>query len=167
MNKVFYIIALIFSVVFFFIVGYYVSEVSAARSLLFYDSYMNLYSSYGNSMTSLYSISPERLTEQGGIVCLFFFLFFIFVDIMGLVKVKTPTTRVLSIIGIALGGLFILWDLMMMSSPGSMSFDEVGIGFLIYALIAMAFSLVGLIQSIKFSRVQGIVGNPTDGLLDS
>lgn len=167
MNKVFYIIALVFSVVFFFIVGYYVSEVSTARSLLFYDSYMNLYSSYGSNMTSLYSISPERLTEQGGIISLFFFLFFIFVDIMGLIRVKTTTSRVFSIIGIALGALFILWDLIMMSSPGALSFDEVGIGFLIYALITMAFSIVGLIQSIKFFNSNGVVGNPTSELLDS
>lgn len=154
MNKAFYIISLVFSVVFAVIIIYYIEEVSSARIDYIFSSYpSSSYDTYG-AYTSSYA-SPsyyEEYTQQAGLISLFFILFFITTDILGLLKVKTKTTKVLSIVGISIGGLFLIWDIMMIGSPGAMTFDEVGPGFFFYMLIVLAFSIVGLIQSVRFSN---------------
>ena len=163
MNKAFYIISLIFSVVFIIVVSYYVEEVSSARLDYLISSYSS-YDSYGSTYVS--SSYYEEYTMQGGLISLFFILFFITTELLGLLKVKTKTTKVMSIIGISLGGLFLLWDLAVIASPGAMSFDEVGPGFVFYALIVLAFSIVGLIQSIRFANRKSAPATGSD-LLDS
>ncbi|MCR9174311.1 MAG: hypothetical protein NXI10_17570 [bacterium] len=152
MNRAFYIVGIVFSVIFFFVCGYYIAEVHDARMMdLFasgpYGSY-DLYSSFGSGIA-------ESLTEEAGMVSLFFFLSFITIDLLGLLKVKTSTAKVMSIIGLAISGIFLLWNFAMLSSPGSLSFDEVGVGFLLYCFIMLAFTIVGLIQSVKYAKNQG------------
>lgn len=110
-----------------------------------YSSY-NTYS-YGSNLSS-------SLTEEAGLISLFFFLAFIAIDLLGLVKVKTKTMKVMAIIGLAISGLFLLWNVAMLTSPGSLSFDEVGLGFMFYSLIMLAFCVVGLVQSIRFVKMK-------------
>ena len=162
MNRALYIIGIVFSLVFFIVAGYYVGEVSSARMQDIFSSY-DTFNSYSYSSYD----SSSDLTMEAGMVSLFFFLFFIFADIMGIVKVKTTTMRVFGIIGLAITGLFLLWNLGMMTSPGSMSFDEVGIGFMFYCFISLAFSIVGLIQSVRFKQRKPNVGISSNNLLDS
>lgn len=167
MNKVFYIIAMVLSVVFAVVIVYYVEEVSSARFEYIMSSTYSSYDTYGTYTPSYTSSSSyEEITQQAGLISLLFFLFFIATDILGLLKVKTKTTKVLSIIGVSFGGLFLIWDIMMIASPGAMTFDEVGGGFFLYVFIALAFSIVGLIQSIRFAngKTKTVGGND---LLDS
>lgn len=180
MSKVLYIIGIVLSVVFLFVCGYYVSEVDAAQRADFMnylssslDSYG--YGGYSSSLSSLNDGVAEDLTVEGGLISLLFFAFFIFADVTGIVKVKTTTMKVFGIIGLSISGLFLLLDFLMIASPGSMSFDEIGGGFVFYCFIMLAFSIVGLVQSINFAK-QGqapvpIAGNPvgnsTRDLLDS
>ncbi len=148
MNKAFYISSLALSFIFLFVTAYYIQEVESARYASFSDSiysYSSGYSSYNYN-------SGSSETEEGGLVALLFLLFFITTDILGLVRIKRTTTKVLSIIGISIGGIFILWDVLMISSPSSISFDEVGAVFLLYSFVVIAFSIVGIIQSTRFSR---------------
>jgi hypothetical protein len=153
MNKTFYILGIVFSVVFFIVIAYYVEEVNS------YDSYS--YSSY-------YSYdSSTGITSEAGIISVLFILFFIAMDILGLLKIKTRTIKVLSIIGLSLSGLFLLWAIAMLSDPGAISFDEAGPGFWLYALITLAFSITGLIQSIQFAKKKRGGGNTSNDLLDS
>lgn len=72
--------------------------------------------------------------------------------LLGLINIKRVTNKVLSIIGLSLAALFLLWDLVMLSSPSNLSFDEVGIGFFFFTLVIVAFSIVGIIQSNRFKR---------------
>lgn len=125
------------------IVIYYIELVTSAR-------YSYLYSSYGDRGLSYYSGSTE--TKEAGLVSLFFFLFFIMTFLLGLINIKRATNKVLSIIGLSLAALFLLWDLVMLSSPSNLSFDEVGIGFFFFTLVIVAFSIVGIIQSNRFKR---------------
>ncbi len=162
MNRALYIIGIVFSLVFFIVAGYYVGEVNSARM----DSILSSYDTFNSYSYSSYDSSSD-ITMEAGMVSLFFFLFFIFANIMGIVKVKTTTMRVFGIIGLAITGLFLLWNLGMMTSPGSMSFDEVGIGFMFYCFISLAFSIVGLIQSIRFKQRKFNVGISSNNLLDS
>ncbi len=151
MNKALYIIGIFFAIVFFFICGFYIVEVNDARLVDLYSS-----SSYGYDSYSSYSYDfgiADSLTEEAGFVSLFFFLSFVAIDLLGLLKVKTKTTKVMSIIGLAFSGLFIVWDFAMISSPGSISFHEVGMGFLLYCVIMLAFCIVGLIQSFQYAKI--------------
>ncbi len=149
MNKAFYIAGIVFSIIFFFICGFYIAAVNEAHYIDYlsysYDSYSSY--SYGSGIAS-------SLTEEGGMISLFFFLSFIVIDLLGLIKVKTTTMKVMGIIGLSISGIFLLWDFAMISSPGSMSYDEVGIAFLLYCFIMLAFCIVGLIQSVKFAKMQ-------------
>ena len=71
---------------------------------------------------------------------------------MNLVKVKTATSKVLSIIGLSITVLAIAWDGLMISSPSHISYDEVGPAWIVYGLIALAFAIVHLVQSVKYGK---------------
>lgn len=163
--KAVYIVGIVLSVIFLFVIGFFVAEVESAR----YSSYYNPYDTYGsyNSYSSYNNGSDE--TMLGAIVSFFFFSFFIFSGIIGLIKVKTTTNKVFSIIGLSISGIFFLWNLLMMFSPGALSFDEVGIGFVFYCFIMLAFMIVGLVQAIKFAKPSINVASsiPSRDLLDS
>lgn len=146
MNKAFYIAGTALSVIFIFVCAYYASEVSSARIMSVFEAIDSF-----DFSTPLYS-SAEVLTEEAGIVIIFFLLFFLATDLLGLLFVKTKTTKVMSIIGISLCSLFLIWDLLMLSSPGGISFDEVGPVFLLYGLLVLAFNIVGIVQSVRYSN---------------
>jgi hypothetical protein len=95
-------------------------------------------------------------TEEGALVSLFFFIFFITTFLLGLTRIKRVVNKVLSIIGLVLSALFLLWDLVMLSSPSNLSFDEVGIGFLFFMPVIVAFSIVGIVQSDRYKK-QGVL----------
>lgn len=102
-----------------------------------------------------YNFSSVK-TEEGALVSIFFFLFFITTFLLGLIKIKRVTNKVLSIIGLSISALFLLWDLVMLSSPSNLSFDEVGVGFFFFTPLITAFSIVGIVQSNRFKR-QGVL----------
>jgi hypothetical protein len=163
--KALYIVGIVLSVIFLFVIGFFIAEVESARFSSYYNPY-DTYSSY-NSYSSYNNGSDE--TMLGAIVSFFFFSFFIFSGILGLVKVKTITNKVFSIIGICISGIFFLWNLLMMFSPGSLSFDEVGIGFVFYCFIMLAFMIVGLVQAVKHEKSNRIMANSVGStdMLDS
>ena len=143
MNKALYIVGIVFSVIFLILTFGYAEEVSSARwtdySYYSYDYYY-------------YDYSASDLTMNAALWSLFFFLSFIAIDLLGLLKVKTKTTKILSIIGLSLSGMFVLWNFAVLSSPGSLSFDEVSPAWVFYCLAMLAFTIIGLIQSIRFGR---------------
>jgi len=147
MNKALYIVGIVFSVIFLILSVGYADEVSSARwndySYYSYD-YYDSYNYYGSSASDL--------TMEAALWSLFFFLSFIAIDLLGLIKVKTKTTKILSIIGLSLSGIFLLWNFAVLSSPGALSFDEVAPAWVLYCLTMHVFSFFGLIQSIKFGR---------------
>lgn len=150
MNKAFYITTLALSFIFICVCGYYISEVSSARMSALLDMYMS--SDYLDPYSSYSYDNSSSLTEEAGWVCLPFILFFIMTELMGIIKIKTKTTKILGILGLVFGSLFLIWDLLMISSPGAISFDEVGPVFVLYGFLVMAFAIVGIIQSTRFAR---------------
>ncbi len=174
MNKVFFIIGIVFAVIFIFITGYYAEEVSSARfdyifssySSYSYDSY-NSYDSYGSGD------SYRSLTSEAALWSLLFILYFVAMNLIGLIKVKTKTSKVLSIIGLSFGGIILLWNFGVMASPGSMSFDEVAPAWIFFGLMMLAFSIIVLIQSVRYANrlalgvVNSSVNKSDTDLLDS
>lgn len=147
MNRAFYIVGIVFAVIFLFLGAYYAEEVSSAR----WNDYFSSYSSFDYSY-SFGSDLDNEYTEEAGLWSLFFILSFITVDLLGLLKVKTKTVKVLSIIGLSLSLIMLIWTFLMISSPGSISFDEVYPAWAFYCLTVLAFSIVGLVQSVRYYR---------------
>ncbi len=146
MNKAFYISSLVLSVLFSVIVLYYIDLVASAR---YPDSFWDA--------PDFYSLDQGAVkTEEGAWISLLFFSFFCVTFLLGLIKIKRVTNRVLSIIGLSLTALFLLWDLVMLSSPSGLSFDEVGVGFFFFIPVIVAFSIVGIVQSNRFKK-QGVL----------
>ncbi|MDX2359822.1 MAG: hypothetical protein QNK23_03380 [Crocinitomicaceae bacterium] len=168
MNKALYIIGIVFSVLFISVAAYYMNVVWDARWDYIYGDYdwMGGYDEY---------TSPDRYRSLSLVACLWsmlFFLSFLAIDIMGLIKIKTMTTKVLSIIGISITGICFMFNLVVMSSEGGISYDEIAPAWFIYCLIMLAFSIVGLVQSVKFAngstnQQKGIVNKEGSDLLDS
>jgi len=156
MNKAFYIIGIVFSVVFIFIGAFYMEEIDSAEWRDYYandysyDSYDYMYDSYNYSDSN----EADDLTFEIAVISVFFFLLFLTIDLLGLIKVKTKTTKVLSIIGISLSGIFLLWNFALMASGGGISYDEVYPAYVLYSLTILAFTIVGLVQSIKYAKIK-------------
>lgn len=161
LNRAFYIVGIVFAVVFLFVGGYYAEEVDNAKWSSFYES-ISSYDDFGYSYNYDSDYEAEGLTVAAGLWSLFFFLAFMAIDILGLLKIKTTTVKVFSIIGMSLSGIFLLWDFAVIASPGSLSFDEVYPGWVLYCLIMLAFSIVGLVQSVRYHKRQtGVVNTQT------
>ena len=150
MNKAFYIVGIVFSVILLIVTAYYAEEVSDAR----YDYLFSSYSSYDYNSYSSYDSSSgySDLTVEAGLWSLFFFASFTAILLIGLIKIKTTTTKVLSIIGLSLTGIYLLWDFAVIASPGAMSFDEIAPAWILYCFSLLAFTIIGLIQSVKYQR---------------
>jgi hypothetical protein len=146
MNKAFYISSLVLSILFGFIIIYYIVLVSHSR---YPDSFWDVNDYYKLNET-------VAKTKEGALISLLFFSFFMITFLLGLIKIKRVTNKILSIIGLSLSALFLLWDLVMLSSPSNLSFDEVGIGFFFFTPVIAAFSIVGIVQSTRFKR-QGVL----------
>lgn len=145
MNKAFYISGIVLSIVFIAIGTYYADEVLSAKywDLFSYSDY-----DFGYGSSSRY----KDLTIEGGLWSLFFFLFFIASDLLGLIKIKTTTSKVLSIIGLSISGILLLWNFVMMFSDGGITYDEVFPAYIFYCVMMLAFSIVGLVQSVRYAK---------------
>lgn len=150
MNRAFYIVGIVFSFFYIGIIGNYSDDASMARG----DYYMDLLNGYDsfNSYDYMYGTGVDEITSEAALISLFFILCFIAIDLIGLIKVKTKTMKVMGILGLCFSGIFLFWNFAVMSSPGSMSIDEVGGAFGFYGTIILAFSIVGLVQSVRFFK---------------
>lgn len=172
MNKAIFIIGIVLAFIFIGVCGYYAEEVSSARFEYLFSSYN--YSDYSYSGYSSYDSSYRDLTSEAGLWSLLFILFFVAMNLVGLIKVKTKTSKVLSIIGLSFSGILLFWDFAVIASPGAMSFDEVSPAWIFFALTMLAFAIIGLVQSLRFekkrnqsSTVSSSVSRESSDLLDS
>lgn len=161
MNRALYIVGIVFSVIFSGVISYYADEVDNARWNSYYDSFSS-YSDYSYDYSYMFNSDDEDLTVEAGLWSIFFILSFITIDLLGLLKVKTKTTKVLSIIGLSFSAIWLIWSFGMLSSPGSMSFDEVQPAWAFYATLMLAFTIVGLVQAVRYhKRKSQVVAKPT------
>lgn len=131
------IIGLALVVVMFIIAGYYIEEVSNARWSSYFDfDYMNSAPRVGS------------LTIEAVMFMLVFVLFYSAAYIANLVKVKTTTSKVMSIIGLSISFLILLSSFGILSGPNHTSFDESGGIYVLFGIINLAFFIVLLVQSV-------------------
>ena len=152
MLRGFYLSSILLSIVLAIVSLYYISEVSSARMDALFNSMNNYSQDPYDSYSSYNYYDDDRdndITVEAGLVTVFFFLFFAAIQILTIIKLKTKTMKVISIIGVSLTGIMLAWDGVMMSSPGGISFDEVGVVWVLYAVILLAFSIIGTVHAFK------------------
>lgn len=98
------------------------------------------------------STDTAEITTQAGLAIGIICGFLIFLCIINLIKIKTNTTKTLSIIGITLLGVAFIWNLIMLSTPKHISFDEGGQIWFVASLIMTSFSITFLVQSIRYNQ---------------
>lgn len=148
MLRAFYISAIVLTLVAMIVSVYFIDEVSSCRSASYMDySYGDSYGSDDNF--EYYHSRAEDATVMAGIITLFYFLLMETIFILSLIRLKTKTIKVFSIIGLSLTSIMILWDGAMISSPGGVSFDETGIAWIFFMLIMLAFSIVGMVHAFR------------------
>lgn len=136
------IIGLVLVIVLFFVTGYYINETSSARwSDYSYDSY-----------DFLFSGRAADVTMEAATIMLLFMFFYIGAMIANLVKVKTTTTKVMSIIGLSFSLIVLLINLVVLAEPSNLSFDESGGFFILYAILMLGFFIVFLVQAISYDK---------------
>ncbi|MNJ86264.1 hypothetical protein D3C87_37550 [compost metagenome] len=157
MTKALYISSLVLSVLFGVVIIYYIDWVRSTRYSFWYSG------------TDYYGRSEAGIrTEEAAWVSLLFFSFFVTTFLLGLIKIHRVTNKVLSIIGLSLSALFLLWDLAMLSSTESLSFDEVGVGFFFFVPVVLAFSIVGIVQAGRYKKQGALYKKEVESeLLDS
>ena len=154
MMRAFYLVAMVLTLGFMVTDGYYMEEVSSARWSS-YSSYDYYSQDYGDSYSgydpynSYDSGRDDELTVEAGIVTMVFFFFYIALYVLSMVKIKTTTMKIFSIIGMSLTGIMLVWDALMISSPGGVSFDEVGAGWIFFGIVMLAFTIVGTVHAFK------------------
>ena len=131
---------------------YYIELTSSARWAS-WDVLFDGYSSYSGP-------SASEVTFEGGSICLLFGLFFVYQCISNMIKIKTMTTKVMSIISLSLVGLAFLINLIFVLAPGEFTFDEGGQMWMIIGVIMLAFSIVFLVQSVQFANKGEAKQNP-------
>lgn len=133
MGRAINIIGIVLSVVLIVVSAYYVDSASS-------------------SWWREYGPSRADWTIEGGLITLLFILFFVAMNLINLISVKTMTSKVMSIIGLSLTGIALFFNVIMLLEPRSASYDEVGILFFLYAFIALAFAIVGLVQAVIYLK---------------
>lgn len=157
--RVLFIISIVFSFFFLIIMSAATIGTKSERDRyydhLLYDSdYSSSYDSFDSYdyLDDYYENKYVESTEIAASISLVFFVWAFVVFIMSVIIVKTTTSRVLSIIALVLTLLMTVWAIMVLDSPRSMSFDEVGVAWIVYALIILVFSIIGTIQAFRFHK---------------
>ncbi len=150
------IISLVLTLIAGFIAIGFTIDVSQKRSWNYgyLNDYESAYQTGGDYNTAYGYVDDnydaiDEATQVAGLICMVYFLFLLTYSILGIVKIKTTTMKVFSIIALSLTGIFILWDIIMITNPSGLSFDEVGPAFIIFMFFGLAYSIIGTVQSFR------------------
>ena len=92
---------------------------------------------------SSYEYEISKSTHDLAIVTLVYGLLAETTLVLSLMKIKTKTVKIMSIIGMAIGGIFLVFNFMPLSSPGKFSFDETWSLYYLFGTIMLAvFSVI-------------------------
>lgn len=96
--------------------------------------------------------SEAFVTINAAIYLFAFFGYAILTDVLGLIRVKTKTVKVFSLIGIVLSLLMVGLDASILNNPVGLNFIDTGIWFLPYAVFMLCSSIIGLVHSIRMKK---------------
>ncbi|MBI3509055.1 MAG: hypothetical protein HY064_00210 [Bacteroidetes bacterium] len=175
MMRVISIIAIVFSLVLIIGSAIFIMSVSSYRSMASlelissysdnsyssnsyssggYGDSLNTYSSprtsdVENSSYDLYRGKAADGTMAGTLFCMVMLAIIDVFFLLSLLKIKTKTMKILSIIGMALTTLLVFFSFVPISSPSACSFDEVGALYVLFGVISLTFSIIGTIHAFR------------------
>jgi hypothetical protein len=150
--RVFYIIAIVFA--FFFTIIMTAATIGTASEK---RNYSYNYEQYE------YDFGKPRHVESTEIAVGISFVYFLLcfaLYIFTLVAVKTTVARIFGIIGLSLTFIMTVWGVIVAGNPSSITFDEVGGAWVLYALITLAIAIIGTVQSFKYYNQQRAAQTP-------
>lgn len=151
MMRAFFIAACVLSLIYVVATVAIAEEVREARWSSWSEpdySYDTDYYDYDYSYSD-YSEDADDATRMGGIVSVLYMGLCVTAFLLALMKIKTQTMKVISIIGLSIAGLFLLWAMLPLASPGSVSFDEVAPAFMLGGIALLALHIVGIVHAFK------------------
>lgn len=141
MSRALHIIGIIASLILFVLIIFYVQKVFVERINSF--DWNTFDSSIG---------SANNATREGAFVIGLFFIYYLFLFLWGMLKIKRTTYKVIAIISTVVTLGMLIWDSIMFNSPSHISFDEVAPAFMLYAVFILAFSITGLVQAFRAKK---------------
>ncbi|MCU0433614.1 MAG: hypothetical protein MUC87_09200 [Bacteroidia bacterium] len=144
--RVLYIVGIVFA--FFFLIIMAAGTVGTAEEKRRYRSDYEYYD---------YDYTTPQYVESTYIATGISFVYFVFayvLYILSLIFVKTTAARIFAIIGLALTLIMTVWGIIVAGNARSISFDEVGGAWILYALITLAISIIGTVQSFRYHNQQ-------------
>ena len=90
--------------------------------------------------------NQEGYTLTAAVITIFLSIYFLVINPINLIKIKTVTSKVFSFFSICLSVGFIFWSILMMQKPGHISFDEVGIAFVGFSFWMVTSSIIQIYQ---------------------
>lgn len=153
MMRAFFITACVLTLIYIVASVAIADEVRSARWSS-YDYSYDSYDSYGYDSYSYYDDydnDADDYTRVGGIVSVFYMLISAGAFVLALMKIKTQTMKVISIIGVSIAGLFFLWSMLPLTSPSGVSFEEVAPAFVFAAMALLGLHIVGIVHAFKTS----------------
>lgn len=154
MMRAFFITACALSLI-YIICAFAIAETVSDYEWRSYDSYLyDDYSydyDYGYSYddSDYYDELADDATRMGGFISLAYMLVSATAFLLALLKIKTTTMKVISIIGLSLAGIFVLVSFMPIANPGAADFEEVAPAFILAAIALLGLHVVGMIQAFK------------------
>lgn len=138
------IIGLVLVFVVLAVIGYYINEINEAKW-----AYWNNYDYKEYHYPDYYF---NTVTFEAALLMMPFTIFFILAYIWNMIKVKTTSTRVFTIIGLSFSLIIGLINWMILVESQSFVFSESGRLFVIYHIITLAFFIVLLVQSVRYKK---------------
>lgn len=152
MMRAFFIAACVLSLVYIVAAAGIAVEVDSAgwSGPRYYDQY-SVYDNYDYYDASAYEDEADEYTRMGGIVSVFYMVISVVAFVLALLRIKTKTMRVVSIIGLSVSGLFFLWSILPLMSPSHVSFDEIAPAFIAAGIALLALDIVGVVHAFRTS----------------
>jgi hypothetical protein len=151
MMRILYLVSHVVTIALISVSFYYIIQVSDARSDFYMQSYSSYdtYDPYGSANYYDTGGTDEGVTQEAGFVMIAFMVFYLALQVLALIKIKSIAMKIMGIIGLVLTGIMLAWDAIMIGSPGSISFDEVGAVFILFGVIMLGFGVPGTIIAFK------------------
>lgn len=148
------IIGIVLSLALFFVTVYFAETAqNSRRNHYSYNEYIGSdyeYGAYEFGDEPIYT-DRERITAVAGSVTMVFFLFFSTLSILWLKMVKRMAATLFAIFTLSLSGIMVLFDFVVIATAEP-DFDDIAPFWILYTLHIIAFSIVGLVQVVKFER---------------
>jgi hypothetical protein len=138
MIRLVFITSLVLSVALIMLSVSYIQKTGDARSENYLDP------EYDDHFLISKSTPAEEYTREIGKISLVFFLFYIAAGTTGFIKLRA---KILSMTTVVLSMIMLVWDLVMIDSPGGISFDEVGVAWIVFALAQLVIAVIGIKQT--------------------